>query len=75
MNNNEIITPKFKTGLIQLKNKMAKLIQNAKVIDLNTQNFNLCKNNFQIIEEKCNNYNQIFKNNETFLKIRYAKSI
>ena len=79
MNNNEIITQKFKenqnkfneifkNNIQELTNQVLKLMQNSKVIDLNTQNINLCKNNFQKIEEKFNGFNQISKNNQDNLE-------
>ena len=75
MNENEIITQKFKENQIkyneifkqsieQMKEEITKLIRNSKEIDIIKGNIFMCKNNFETIEEELKSYKEFSKNAE-----------
>ena len=75
MNQNEIITQKFKENQVksneifrqnieQMKDEITKLIKNSKEIDIIKNNIYICKNNFENIEEELKSYKEFSKNNE-----------
>ena len=69
MNNNEIITQKFKENQVkyneafkqnleEIYSEIQKLKQNSKVIDLNSKNIFLCQENFSKIKEELKKFNE-----------------
>ena len=75
MNQNEIITQKFKENQVksneifkqnieQMKDEITKLIKNTKEIDIIKNNIYMCKNNFENIEEELKSYKEFSKNAE-----------